>query len=122
MSNSAKHILVVDDDLHIRAILEQLLRAEGYRVTAVANGQEALQSLAAQEPPCFILLDLQMPGMDGQAFLREQARAALHPTVPIAVLSGNPPRPEELATWGVAAHLTKPVPVEALLEVIHRHC
>jgi CheY-like chemotaxis protein len=122
MSTPAKHVLVVDDDLHVRATLALLLGADGYRVTTAADGREALNTLVGMEPPCIILLDLNMSGMDGEAFLRERARAQLHPAVPVVTMSGDLPQPEELASWGVADHLVKPVPIEALLEVVRRHC
>jgi CheY-like chemotaxis protein len=121
MSTPAKHVLVVDDDLHVRAVLALLLGAEGYRVTAVADAREALHFLVGAEPPGIILLDLNMPGMDGCTFLRERARARLHPAVPVVTMSGDLPQPEELASWGVADHLVKPVPIEALFEVVRRH-
>jgi two-component system response regulator GlrR len=122
MSKRPKHVLVVDDDVHVRSTLTLLLEAEGYRVTAVADAREALRFLAGAEPPAIILLDLNMPGMDGGAFLRERARARLYPAVPVVTMSGDLPQLEEPASWGVADHLVKPVPIEALLEVVRRHC
>jgi CheY-like chemotaxis protein len=122
MSTPSKHVLVVDDDRHLRFILAHLLKAEGYRVTAAADGQEALDALAGEEPPCFIHLDLQMPGMDGGTFLRERARARLHPEVPVVTLSGCLSSSEELVGLGVANHFIKPVPVEELLDLVRKLC
>lgn len=62
-----RHVLVVDDDDAIRALLQISLEAEGYMVTCLSNGADALVDL--WDGPCgrLILLDLLMPGIDGRA-------------------------------------------------------
>ena len=66
-------ILVVDDDPDIRDSLREVLEDEGYDVSCVGNGREALDHLKAASPrPCVILLDLMMPVMDGWQFRKEQ--------------------------------------------------
>src|SRR5580700_11974205 len=62
-------ILVVDDDLAVRRSIDRALRLEGYEVTTVASGGEALESLA-QSPPDAMILDLQLPDLDGLAVCR----------------------------------------------------
>jgi CheY-like chemotaxis protein len=57
-------ILIVDDNAVNLSLLEFMLSAQGYSVRTAANAQEALASLAAQRP-WLILMDLQLPGMDG---------------------------------------------------------
>ena len=57
-------ILIVDDELQNRRLLETQLRPEGYVTVSVASGEEAL-ALVAQRAPDLILLDVMMPGMDG---------------------------------------------------------
>lgn len=60
-----KHkILIVDDDLAIRTMLQKVLEREGYDVVAALNGEEAVD-LAEKEAPDLILLDLGLPGIDG---------------------------------------------------------
>src|SRR5215212_7782580 len=63
-------ILVVDDNEEIRDLLVLVLEEEGYAVSAVASGDEALGVARAQRPD-LITLDLSMPGTDGWAVLRE---------------------------------------------------
>ena len=58
-------ILVVDDDAGSRNALTTLLRDEGFTVTAVAGGREALEYLRESPPPMVIVLDLMMPDVDG---------------------------------------------------------
>lgn len=57
-------ILIVDDEVLNRKLLEALLQPEGYLTVSVASGEEALTRVA-QQPPDLILLDIRMPGMDG---------------------------------------------------------
>jgi CheY-like chemotaxis protein len=66
-----KHaILIVDDDADARDALASVLATEGYQSTQVENGQRAIEHLSsAAHPPALILLDLDMPVMDGRQFL-----------------------------------------------------
>lgn len=63
-------VLIVDDNVDIRSFLSDLLGSEGYDVTAVCNGQQALESLRRAVRPCVVLLDLMMPVLDGYAVYR----------------------------------------------------
>jgi DNA-binding response OmpR family regulator len=65
----AKTILVVDDEEHLRALVQSYLTQEGFRVVTAADGQEAL-FVARYEKPDLIILDLMMPAMDGYEFMR----------------------------------------------------
>jgi len=79
------HILLVDDDAEQRSDLAELVGSLGYRVTAVADGREALGKLACLTPSA-ILTDLVMPQMDGVTLLKElAARGDRTPTI---VLTG----------------------------------
>jgi len=64
MASPAAAILIVDDEIQNRKLLETLLRPEGYLTTSAANGAEARASVAERAPD-LILLDVKMPGMDG---------------------------------------------------------
>ncbi|MGH8366366.1 MAG: response regulator, partial [Pseudomonas sp.] len=64
MASQPATLLIVDDEIQVRKLLETLLRHEGYQTVSAASGEEALQ-LVAQRPPDLILLDIMMPGMDG---------------------------------------------------------
>jgi CheY-like chemotaxis protein len=63
-------ILVVDDDPAVRQLAQIILRTEGYDVRAASNGLEALEEIQEAQPSV-VLLDLQMPVMDGRAFFKE---------------------------------------------------
>ena len=66
----SRHVLVVEDDPAIRSLLAVLMRKAGLAVDVAANGIEALASLEKRDY-AVILLDLNMPGMDGFGFMRE---------------------------------------------------
>ena len=63
-----KNILVIDDDISIGDMLEELLTKEGYRVCRAYSGTEALYVLS-QALPDLVLLDLMLPGLNGEAVL-----------------------------------------------------
>jgi len=62
-------VLVADDDPDIRETVRDILEAEGYGVLKAQNGLEALDLLRATSPPLVVLLDLQMPQLDGAGVL-----------------------------------------------------
>jgi DNA-binding response OmpR family regulator len=78
------HILVVDDDPQIRALLNEYLTEQGLRVSAASNGQE-LRRILADEAIDLVVLDLRLPGEDGMAIARS-LRSEF--TVPIVMLTG----------------------------------
>lgn len=98
--NSAKTILVVDDDRTIQLSFIDALEDEGYSVRAVNNGEEALSYLLAQGSKVdLILLDVMMPVMDGFTFRQEQlkhSQLANIPTILLSADSGNRTRAEAL--------------------------
>ncbi|GIW71552.1 MAG: hypothetical protein KatS3mg102_1094 [Planctomycetota bacterium] len=80
-------ILVVDDDESVRAVLVGLLRNAGFEVLAAASGEQALARLQAGAPAIdLVVLDMNMPGMDGAATFR--AIAARHPGTKVMLMSG----------------------------------
>ena len=81
------HILIAEDDLHIRQGLQQLLEGEGYRVTTAADGAQALLAYTA-EPPDLLLLDIMMPKKSGYDVCREvRAGDALTPVIFVSARS-----------------------------------
>ncbi|MGZ6141993.1 MAG: response regulator [Myxococcales bacterium] len=82
-------ILLVDDDADQRDTLAGVLRSEGHIVIEAADGQLALDALAARPPFGVIVLDLMMPVMDGPTFLEHKSRG-LHTAVPVVIFSSSP--------------------------------
>jgi CheY-like chemotaxis protein len=102
-------ILVVDDSPEIRRYLRALLELDSYRVKTAASGYEALQSVRHAGPPDLVLLDMQMPGMDGMETLRRLQQ--LRPKPKVIMCSGvdDPHTIHEALSLGANAYLLKPV-------------
>lgn len=81
-------LLVVEDDDHVRAIVTSSLRSRGYDVLQARDGAEAMQRLfESPEPIRLIALDLDLPGMSGEACLRELREAGIR--IPVVVTTGS---------------------------------
>ncbi len=110
MTNPNATILIVDDEIKNRKLLEAMLRPEGYLTRTAANGTEAL-ALIAECPPDLILLDIMMPDMDGYqvaTLLKGDVATSNIPIVMVTAHSGRSARMVGLET-GVEEFLTKPV-------------
>ncbi len=110
-----KHILVVEDDPEIRAVLVDILEGEGYSVAVASNGQDALERIAAQRPDA-ILLDLRMPIMDGWRFLEHRQATGEGKDFPVLVLSAaNDEELDRAKALGATDWMTKPFELARLV-------
>lgn len=100
------HVLALDDDPELRALLLEFLPSHEFRTTAVATGAETLQVLA-REPIDVVLLDLRLPGEDGLAIARQVRETS---NVPIIILSGRTDEADRVMSLELAAddYITKP--------------
>ncbi len=110
---------MIDDDQGIREALQGLLEGEGFLVFAAGNGQEGLAALATMPAPCAILLDVNMPVMNGREFLSALRTEPKLSGLPVIALSATD-TPARMP--GVQDFLTKPVDVGALLATIRKYC
>ena len=109
-----KLILVVDDEMDTRLVLEKRLIAEGYSVITASNGNEAI-GLAKSKRPDLIILDVLMPGMDGGEVARKLKEVPETKDIPIIFLTGMfPARKESEDFRMVAEHLLFDKPYETL--------
>src|SRR5256886_9256309 len=83
---AGEHILIVDDEPAIQSTLRGVLEDEGYRVSAVGTGDDAV-ALLADETPDLVFLDIWMPGRDGLETLAEMKR--LRPGATVVMISGH---------------------------------
>jgi CheY-like chemotaxis protein len=113
------HILVVEDDAGTRGLLSDMLQLEGYGLSTAANGAEAIRRLVELKP-CVILLDFEMPVMDGHDFHEVQKRLA--PDVPVICLTGATDAAQTGRLVGASAVLTKPLNLETLSASIAELC
>ena len=115
-------VLVVEDDIDIRATMCEALEDNGYKAVGAANGLEALAYLrGSNERPSLILLDLMMPVMDGQTFRAEQRADPALASIPVVVISAYRDV-DRYASELAAECLAKPVRLDTLLETARRHC
>ncbi len=110
MSQSPATILIVDDELQNRKLLEVLLRPEGYRTVCAASGEEAM-ILTRQQTPDLVLLDIMMPDMDGYQVARALKENPATSNIPVIMLTALTDRDTRLAGLNAGAEefLTKPV-------------
>ncbi len=112
-------ILVVDDDAGLRQTIASILEDDGYSVLLAADGLSALEVLQNVRPSA-ILLDINMPQMDGYQFADELQRRGLRPGIPVMVLTADGRAPERATRIGAEAHLPKPFSLVALLDGVDR--
>jgi len=116
----AKRILAIDDDPVIREIIQAMLQAEGYEVVPVESGVaalEMLQSLGGSSSFSLILLDNQMPGMNGFDVLCKLKEQPETEKTPVIMLTAED-KPEDIMTGysvGAEYYITKPFTREQLM-------
>lgn len=115
-------ILVVEDDDDNRFMLKTLLEMKGYHVVQARDGQEAAEVLERDPAPQLLLVDLQLPRLNGFALTRRVRQHAQLGRVPIVVVSGHDPaqhRNLALAA-GCDDYLLKPIDFDRLEEILQR--
>jgi CheY-like chemotaxis protein len=110
-------ILVVEDEWALRRTAVAALSSCGHQVTAAETGVEALACVETCRPD-LVLLDLQLPLMDGREFLRHFRAQRECTDVPVVVMSAE--RNAARAELGIQAFLPKPFDLDELLETVDR--
>ena len=115
--------MIVDDHADTREALAIVMELRGVEPVVAGSGGEALAKLA--EPagrPCVVLLDVNMPGIDGwevRQRMREDPELA---AVPVVLLTGNYVDLERARRLGIRGYLRKPIDVQQILDAVERHC
>ena len=106
-------ILVIDDDASDRDLLAAVLTKRGYEVILADNGGTGLM-LCHRRTPDAVVLDLNMPGIDGRSILRQLR--TLHPTLPVVVFSGHSTEEieQEMLNQGATACIQKAFSLDQL--------
>lgn len=123
VANSPRPVLIVEDHDDTRTMLEAYVALEGFSVFTAAHGSEAFQ-LLEHHPPCIILLDLNMPDMDGVMFSRELRRLPdpVLAETPIVLFTAVTDVGDALRATDAVSLLRKPAEPGQILEVIKRFC
>ena len=116
-------VLIVDDSERNLKLARDVLRAAGFRTLEAGTGVEAI-TLAAEHVPDVVLMDLQLPDMDGVDALRELARRAHTARIPVVAVSAY--RFDRGGEWllaaGFAGYLEKPISVSEFPDQVRAFC
>lgn len=118
-----KRVLVIEDNPDNLELIRCILARNGYEVLAAATGEEGV-ALALSENPCFILMDIDLPGIDGleaTRMIRASAATASAPPVPILAItsyamSGDM---EDILRAGCDGYFEKPIDPLRIMDEIH---
>ena len=110
-------VLIADDDGLVRGSLAAVLESEGFLVDEAQNGMEAIAQ-ATKNSPDLILLDLNMPRMDGWFAFREID--LVRPLIPVIIITARPNQYSEALRHGADAFMEKPLDLPLLLQAIRR--
>ncbi len=113
-----KKILLVDDEENIRFLYEEEFKDEGYTVISAANGNEALECFASDRPD-LVILDIQMPGINGIEILRQMK--TIDASVPVILSSAYPEFKQDLGAWASEDYVVKSSDLKQLKEVVRQH-
>jgi two-component system cell cycle response regulator DivK len=112
---TASRILVVEDNPLNLKLIRDVLQVSGYDVIEAQSGEEGLR-VAQENPPDLVLMDLQLPGIDGTETLRRLRQGTLGPDVPVVAVTALAMAEdrEAAARAGFDGYLEKPISVRAL--------
>ena len=119
VSLDGAHVLIVDDEPAIRAVLKRLMARQGYRFSAAADGAEAMGVLTSNAVDA-VISDISMPNVDGVSFLR--ALRSHDTEIPVILMTGRPTfrSAVDAVELGAFHYLLKPFETQELLSVLRR--
>ena len=110
-------VLIVEDDTNQRALYEEELAEEGYDILSAADGREALRIVDGQRPD-LIVLDINMPGLDGLETLNQLLERAQG--VPVIINSAYASYKESFTSWSADAYIVKSSDLTELKDTVRR--
>ena len=122
IENRQSSILVIEDNEQNRYLVTFILESHGYRVIQATNGREGIE-LAEQVEPALILLDIQLPGMDGYAVAQALRSNPAFDEVPIVAVTSHAmvgDRDQILAS-GCNGYIEKPIDPETFMDDVEQH-
>lgn len=110
-------VLVVEDDTNQRLLYEEELRDEGYCVVSAGDGREALK-VARAENPDLVILDINMPVMDGLDALSQLLE--INPSLPVIINTAYPGYQDSFTAWSADAYIVKSSDLTELKATVSR--
>jgi CheY-like chemotaxis protein len=120
---AGERVLVVEDNAKNMKLVRDLLQATGYSTVEATTGEQAVE-LARAHGPAVVLMDVQLPGIDGMealARLRRDERTASIPVLAVTAQAMSGDR-ERFLEAGFDGYLAKPIDVVELLSAVREHC
>jgi EAL domain-containing protein (putative c-di-GMP-specific phosphodiesterase class I) len=114
---AARHVLVADDEPAIVEMIRDILEEYGFHVVTAANGSEALRLVEEAEPEV-VLLDMNMPVLDGEGFIAAVRERGLR--IPIVIMTAGSSAKRWASQLGADAYLSKPFELANLVDVTNR--
>jgi two-component system, cell cycle response regulator DivK len=118
-----ERVLIVEDNEKNMKLVRDVLQATGYSTLEATTGEEAVE-LALSQAPALVLMDVQLPGIDGAEALermRQNERTASIPVLALTAQAMSGDR-ERFLEVGFDGYLAKPIDVAELLRVVKEHC
>lgn len=112
-----KKILLVDDEESIQLLYREEFRDEGFEVVSALNGTEALEKFKADDFD-LVILDIQMPGMNGIEVLRQMKM--MNPDIPVILSSAFNEYKQDLGAWASDEYVVKSADISELKETVLR--
>jgi DNA-binding response OmpR family regulator len=112
-----KKLLIVDDDESIQLLYQEEFREEGYEVAEALNGESALEQFK-QSPPDLVVLDIQMPGLNGIEVLRQMKM--LNAAIPVIINSAYNEYKQDLGAWASDEYVVKSADMSELKTAVRR--
>ena len=121
MTTSGKTVLIVEDNEKNMKLARDVLQHQGHATLEARTGEEGLQ-LAVENRPDLILLDIQLPGMDGIALLQRLREHRSLDAVPVLAVSASvmPEDRRHIVSSGFDAYMTKPISLKPFLAEVER--
>ena len=113
-----KKILHVDDEQGILLLYQAELEDEGFQVESANSGEDALEKFKAA-PPDLVILDINMPTMNGIEVLRQMKE--MNADLPVILSSAYPEYKEDFATWASEAYIVKSANMDELISAVHKY-
>jgi CheY-like chemotaxis protein len=115
--------MIVDDHPDIREALAVVMELRGLDAIMAGSGSEALAKLAEPDHrPCVVLLDINMPDLDGWEVRERMREDPALAAVPVVLLTGNYVDVERARRLGISGYLRKPIDVHQIVGAIEQHC
>jgi len=118
-----ERVLIVEDNGKNMKLVRDVLQATGYSTLEATTGEEAIE-LSLSQAPALVLMDVQLPGIDGVEALerlRQNERTASIPVLALTAQAMSGDR-ERFLEAGFDGYLSKPVDVRELIEAVREHC